>query len=200
MSQPRRPAPLTNRFIEGERLYLKLMGEGPGALFVTCSDKAQHVACPAALLMGADCIPLTPDPNRPDATMPLFRSTEFAQWASCAPGVPGLLPGDLRTVILLDDGCLAAAAIVSLACSMRASGALRLVVASPWLPPEAIEPLELIADRVVVLSRTQPRYQDISDDESLFRADQYRGSPLGAVRRERVRSGQKRNEPDVVWS
>ena len=153
MTQSTPCSPRTTRFLEGERLYLKLLSEGRGALFVTASSGADEVAGPAVIATGGELIAAFVHPDVPAPTMPPLGSTEFPRWVACAPRFPDDRVETARVVVLVDDGSLTAAAITSLACGLRRAGARRLVVAAPWLHPLARRALAMITDRVVTCAQ-----------------------------------------------
>ncbi|MFZ0323822.1 MAG: phosphoribosyltransferase family protein, partial [Actinomycetes bacterium] len=63
-----------------------------------------------------------------------------------------------RTVVIVDDG-IATGATARAACEVvRASGATRVVVATPVAPAETVAELEDLADEVVCLSTPHPFY------------------------------------------
>lgn len=168
MTHSRNSTPLKNRFLEGERLYLKLVSEGRGALYVTASDGAVQVAYPPMILTSGDLCTAYVHPDVPAATMPPLRSVEFPRWVACAPPFPDARVATAPVVVLVDDGGLTPAAITSLACGLRLGGARRIVVAAPWLHPDARRALRLVVDRLIVTSVSSgaPRY----DEEPAFDA------------------------------
>lgn len=185
--------PLTARFIEGGRLKRLLLCEGPG-LYIAASYSALQVALPCVLGLDSVITPLYTDPRWPAPTMPALRSPMFPLWAQSAPANPDPDVPLARVVVLVDDGELSAASITSIACGIRSAGALRLVVASPWLPLEARRALKVVAHRVVTTHREKARYVLPSDPEVTAQEQEWKAAA--------ARLSQVQNDalPDTAWS
>lgn len=152
--------PPTARIRQAERLFNALGPDGLNALYVTCSPGASEVASWCVTALALPLIPTSEDPAYPPAAMPRPGTSDFVHWLAAAPLFPDARVAEARVVVLVDDGLLATPALVSLAAGLRARGALRLVVAAPWLSPTARSGLELVADRVVSWSRVRVAYEE----------------------------------------
>jgi putative phosphoribosyl transferase len=79
-----------------------------------------------------------------------------------------------RTAVLVDDGIATGATMRAAVAVARAHGATRVVVAAPVAPPDVVEMMATLADRVVCLEQPEPfwavgswyqRFDAVSDDE-----------------------------------
>ncbi len=169
MSPSRKSNRYARRTEAGERLALALGADAHRAVYVTATPGGTEVAAHAALGNAHALLPMTKDERFPDVVMPRPGTMEFLYWVAAAPPFPDERVEEARVVVFVDDGLMPTGDIVSLAASLRAAGARRLVVASPWLSGLARTALALIADRVVCgsLIETPIRYPDPVHPEAI---------------------------------
>lgn len=146
------PTRLHHRNIEGEILYFKLGGDAHDALIVAASCGGIEIAYPTGYLV-SKALTWIPAPL-PDVPMPKPRTAAFTRWAAAIDAQAHELLSSTRTVVLMDDGCLPVDQLVALTAALRNAGPGRLIVAAPWIHPDARSAVRALADQVVTLYRT----------------------------------------------
>lgn len=143
---------LHDRHMDGEMLYFKLGRDAHDALVVAPSCGGIEIAYPTGYLVSKALTWITAP--LPDVPMPKPRTAAFTRWAAAIDAEPHEFLSSTRTVVLMDDGCLPVDQLVALTAALRNAGPGRLIVAAPWLHPDARSAVRALADKVVTLFRT----------------------------------------------
>ncbi|MFZ5476822.1 MAG: hypothetical protein ACOZNI_08615 [Myxococcota bacterium] len=179
---PPSPRVLRERLAEGEALCSNLGDEADDALVVACTAGAIVVGYPIAYLVGRTLTFLDPPRLLPGAALPGPRTVAFQRWAASIPPCRDRRVPRSKAVVLVDDGLLSPVPLVAMACALRNARPRRLVVAAPWLRPEARASLHGVADRVHP-ARRSPEPTWYPEPASLARAAGLLSDVVGRCRR-----------------